>query len=493
MFRVHPTPEWNVQPHLLVFMQHHPFLAGVSRQVRKRCTRDIPTAAVTYDVRSGEIVLWYNDLFMASLTNAAVHGVLKHEFYHLVFRHLTARRRTPPQHWNIATDMAIDWLVWLEAEREAGVVPRGLTDPVRWPLPGFAKTPGRFPYVFCAKTYRERPLHPEEAAAQAIPLVEDPVHGWVADVDADPGLFRTRAPTPEERRAWRLAKLIEDAPGDKASEWYLDYLRENDPAGCGSPGPGTPGGGGGGSGAPDGGSMDEHRVWDDVPDDIREKVENEVRAIVQRAVRDADTQSNGWGHTPADVCAMIRKSVEVNVDWKAVLMHFIGTLERGRSRRSVTTRDRKYGLAQPGVQVGHTAHLVVVIDESGSVSNEMLATFFAALEKCTRKLSVTVLPFDAACQIEDAWEWRKGQRPAAERVKCGGTNFDAPTAVINEHARARGWEGAVFLTDGDCFKPMPCNVKRAWVLGIGCSVPGWLTDEPAIVMEDGLPATGAWR
>jgi hypothetical protein len=65
--------------------------------------------------------------------------------------------------------------------------------------------------------------------------------------------------------------------------------------------------------------------------------------------------------------------------------------------------------------------------------------------------------------------------------------------VINEHGAKLGWEGAVFMTEGECFKPDPCNVKRAWILGPGCTVPPWLDDETAILMEEGMPAAGAWR
>lgn len=503
MYRMQPNPVFDPHPHLMVFMQKHPFLAGISRQIRKVCTRDIPTAGVSYDTKRDEVILWYNDLFMASLTVSRVHGIFKHEFFHIVFRHLTARRRTPSFYWNVAADMAIDWLIWHEAELEANVRPGQLLEPLLTPLPEFAKTPGRTSWIFDPRTYRERPLHQGEIHAQAIPFTRDEQGKWVADFDAAPDLFTTREPTEMETKAFAFNAAIAAAPGNMSSEWYFNHLMElfppgdDDGTGDGSDSnreesDGGDSGAGGSAGGLDGGSLDEHKNWDDIPDELREKVENTIRSIVERAVREADSQSSGWGHTPASLCAMIRKSVSTSVDWKALLLHFIGTIGRGRTRRSITHLDRKYGLAQPGILVGHAAHIVVVIDQSGSVSSQMLADFFAELESCTRKLSVTILPFDAECKVEDAWEWRKGMRPELTRTKCGGTDFDAPTNVINEHAHARGWEGAVFMTDGECCKPGSCNIKRAWILGRGCPVPGWLNDETTIVMDDVMPATGAW-
>jgi len=499
MYRTFRNPIFDMNPHLMLFMSKHPFLAAISRQVRKVCTRDIPTAGVSYDERRNEVVLWYNDLFMASLTVSRVHGILKHEFYHIVFRHLTTRRRMPQFLWNCGTDMTIDWLIWREAELEANVGPGQLLEPLLAPLPEFAKTPGRMSWIFCSRTYRERPLHLGEVKAQAIPFLKDDHGKWVVDFEADPDLFTTRLPTEMELRAYAFADAIASAPGNMSSEWYFDHLMAlfppDEESGGGSDSGHDESGGGsaGGDDELDGGSLDEHKNWDDVSDELREKIENTIRSMVERAVREADSQSNGWGHTPADICSLIRKSVSTVVDWKALLLHFIGTIARGSSRRTVMARDRKYGLSQPGLVTGNNAHLVIVIDQSGSVSSEMLAEFFAELESCTRKLSVTILPFDSACRVEDAWEWKKGMRPVLNRTKCGGTNFDAPTNVINEHGRALGWEGAVFMTDGECSKPGPCSVKRAWILGRGCSVPVWLDDEIAISMDDTLPASGAWR
>ena len=52
----------------------------------------------------------YNPDFFEGLTDTERRGVLKHEFYHLVFEHVTGR--LPPEGmtkmWNVATDLAIN-------------------------------------------------------------------------------------------------------------------------------------------------------------------------------------------------------------------------------------------------------------------------------------------------------------------------------------------------------------------------------------------------
>lgn len=458
---------FDIQRHFLIFMQSSVFNATLSRYVRKRATRDLKTAGVTYDMATSELTLWYNPDFMASLPDHRVQGVLRHEFYHIIFKHVSSRRRQPHHRWNLGCDMSIDWLIVDEAVRVNGS--KGLTID-QYPLPLFTVRPGHLSWVFDSETYRERAITMEEHAAKAV------AHPGLRGFDVAPDVFLNVPPTEDEQLTYALMQAIKAAPPNMTSEWYFDYLapfmkEEDTEWGLGD--------------------LDEHAGWVDLPDDVREKIEAEIRATVERAVRAADQQANGWGDMAIDVRDGVRRSVTTNVDCRAVLLSFFGRCNKANSRSSVRTRNRKTGLAHPGVLTGHTAHLVLVIDQSGSVDNELLERFFAFVEGMSKLVTITILPFDAACKVEDAWVWKKGTRPKLERTKCGGTDFDAPTDVINQHARSKGWEGAVFVTDGICSQPGPCFVPRLWLLGPGNTLP-WETNETVVIMDDG-PAQGAWR
>jgi len=89
------TTDFNIEKHLIVFLQESPFYAEISRHIRKTASEDLPTAAVTYDPKMDEIGLWYNPSFFEKLSNWEIKGVLTHEFNHLVFGHLAVRRKKP--------------------------------------------------------------------------------------------------------------------------------------------------------------------------------------------------------------------------------------------------------------------------------------------------------------------------------------------------------------------------------------------------------------
>jgi len=113
-----PVKEFNLNMHTARLLMNEPFFAGISRRVDKRPHRGIPTAGVRINPKTVQFELVYNPDFFAKLPDKQKLGVLKHEFYHLVFEHVTGRNPSPPTEdgqpgefaklWNYATDLAIN-------------------------------------------------------------------------------------------------------------------------------------------------------------------------------------------------------------------------------------------------------------------------------------------------------------------------------------------------------------------------------------------------
>ena len=140
------------------------------------------------------------------------------------------------------------------------------------------------------------------------------------------------------------------------------------------------------------------------------------------------------------------------------------------------------------------AKLLIAIDESGSVSDDMLEMFFAELESLTKKVDVTLLHFDCSAEMKHLYEWKKGMRPKLERVKMGGTNFSAPTELANDVRNRGRWDGMLIMTDGCASKPCASRLKRGWVLGQGCHLTFEKEcDEIQIFLSKERPMSGAWR
>lgn len=438
--------DFNIERHLIPFLQECTFFAELSRHLTKVPTRDMPTAAVAYDTRSDQISLYYNPDFMESLSNLEIKGVLTHEFYHLVFGHLNARRHTPPKMWNVATDLAINSIIMDNAGRRHVSNDEGIDSR---PLPKGALIPGQWP------------IHPDG-----------------------------RELSKEEKQGGQLAALIAGFPKMQASEWYFNKIMEAAQKNANK----------GGSDSDPGefgdwiDSLDDHDAWDEVGEAHREYVEGKVKAIVERATRVADQTSNGWGSIPAELREDIRRSVSNIVNWRSVLRQFIGTLVRGGRTTSIKRINRRYPYIHPGIKRGWTAKLLIARDESGSVYNEMLESFFAELATLTKKVEIDFLPFDCSASEKDIIRWAKGTIPtkATKRTKGGGTDFSAPTAIFNDPKNRGRWDGLLIMTDGMAPAPIPARGKRGWVLGDKCKL-DFSTNELQVFVTKDRPMSGAWR
>lgn len=449
--------DWNLSRHLIQLLQDVPFYAEISRHIKKRFTMDIPTLAVSFDQKEDELVMWVNPVFMAGgtykdskgeeftcepLSNWEIRGCITHEFDHLVYGHLNARRRSPPDKWNVATDLAINSLIYKHAGQPRDIEP-GQT---ARPLPKIALVPGQRPYV--------SPTDVEKMSPERKLAVE------------------------------KFSNIIEKMPPLKSSEWYFNKLMEESKKD--------------GSNINENqielvlGPLDNHEGWDEVPEDLQEYIEGKIKTIIEKAVRHADSQSSGWGNIPADIREEIRRSVSQIINWRVVLRQFVGMLVRGHRTTTIKRINKRYPYIHPGTKRGYVAKLLIAIDESGSVTDDMVEMFFAELEQLTKKVDITLLHFDCSCSEKNLYEWRKGHRPKLKREKMGGTNFNAPTLLANDPKNRGRWDGMLIMTDGDAPAPGPSRIKRGWVLAKGRTL-NFHSDEIQIFLSKERPMSGAWR
>lgn len=456
----------NFDRELINFLVKQPFWTEISRHMAKVPSKDLPTAAVTYNVEADELQMWYNPDFVAKQTPNQIRGLIQHELSHVVFGHLNSRRKDPHTLWNIGTDCAINSMI----DEQHGAVSRD-SNGNSATLPDCGLIPGKRPAI-----------DPEIAAKM----------------------------DPEQlKRTTDLADVIAALPKLKSSEWYFNKINE-EMKDKGHDMSDADGGilieieGSGGDMEGDGtssskkhkvavvGSMDDHGGWDGIPDEMREYVEGKIRSIVEKAVEHADKQANGWGNIPHEIASEIRRSVSTIVNWRSVLRQFVGSLVRGERTSSIKRINRRYPYIHPGVKRGYTARLLIAIDQSGSVSDSMLESFAAELATLTKRISVDILPFDCDAKEKDIFEWRKGTRPQLKRIRSGGTDFNAPNRIVNDPKNRGRWDGVLVCTDGEAPAPEGSRVKRGWVLGAGQKL-YFNSDELQVFIDEAKPMQGAWR
>lgn len=397
---------FKLDPHLINLMWSEPFFSKILRRVTKRKTDTIPTAGVL--AKDGQLMMWWNPRFLATLTPAQVKGLLKHECYHLVFEHTTTRKHDPHIIWNYATDLAINSLIPEEELPEGGLIP------------------GK---AFATLTEEQKAKMGEESVA----------------------------------RYERVSAKIASFPREKSAEWYFSHLQDvaddikNEQEGQkGQPGePGEEGQGG----MP--GPMDDHDGWDELSDEERELVKGKVKQALEEAVKEAD-RTGQWGSVPGGMRGKLREMISKEIPWQSVLKQFCGMTRRANRASNVKRINRKYPGIHPGVERGYTSSIAVYIDQSGSVGDDALELFFGELKNLARRTKITIYNFDTEVDEKSEREWDRNRTPGIGRTRCGGTDFEAPTKHANKNTHR--FDGYLILTDGECYEPSKSRLKRGYVI-----------------------------
>jgi predicted metal-dependent peptidase len=396
---------FDLKLHAYRLLMDEPFFAALSRKIEKKVDRSIPTAGVYVNKLNGQFEMIYNPEFLASLPEHQIKGVLKHEFYHLIFEHVTNRKPdgVPHKTWNIAADLAIN--SHLQGE-----------------LPELACMPGVGPF-------------------EALPLGE-------------------------------------------SAEWYLKNITDDQVDQCGEGDEGQPGEPG--EGEPGTGQIGSHEGWDDEGQSPEEDAANQMakerlKQAMKEAAQEASKSPNGWGSIGGDLKKEIIKRLETKVDWRKVLRYFIKTSQRANKSSTVRRINRRYAYIHPGKKVKRQAKIAIAIDQSGSVSDDMLENFFGELNKLSKLAAFTVIPFDTSVNDKLVYEWKKGKSHSAERVMCGGTCFNAPTEYVNKRG---DFDGVIILTDMEAPAPVACRAQRMWMTdAAGASRPYFQTRERVIAID----------
>ena len=383
--------DFNLDVHTFRLLQNEPFFAALSRRIHKVRTDSVPTAGVCLNKHTAQFEMYYNPDFMAELPDNQKLGVLMHEFYHIIYEHVTGRLPEGGMNklWNIATDLAIN-------------------SHIADMLPEMACVPGRGPF----ETY------PTGQASE-----------------------------------WYYKKLQDDKENEEGPFKKPDGDQDGEGDGSGQPGEGS----GQGGGELD--SMDSHEGWGEADAETKAMAKERLKQAVEDAAKEVNSKGQGWGSVSSSMRKKIMDMITPKVDWRKVLRYFIKTSQRSNKRSTVRRINKRFPYIHAGKRVNRTAKIAISIDQSGSVSDKMLAAFYAELDKLANLATFTVVPFDTEVGEEHVFEWKKGQRKVWDRVMCGGTCFNAPTDYVNKG----NFDGHIVLTDLMAPKPKPSRCRRMWM------------------------------
>lgn len=351
----------------------------------------LPEPQRTMGVRvmsTGDIECIYYPPFVDRLTVEENYAVVQHEIEHVVRLHCLRRQHRHPEAWNIAADM-------------------------------------------CINGSKDRPRIGYE------------------DVSATDPAKRLIVPDKDH-----LVWIPKDWPQDEAAEYYYERLMNGQPKkGKGQKGSGGKGqdddqGEGDGEGDGESGegglgqygrTLDDHSIWNQSDMD-----EDTARQLVKNACDYASSQAQG--QAPGHLKSAIDSLNKPIVRWRELLRQYLGR-HLGNSRKTYARRNRRqdvFGL--PGKSHRAAATATVIVDTSGSISQDDLEQFFAEIESIAYRTKVMILQWDHAFQGYQPY--RRGAWKTFKISGRGGTDMAAPVRWLMDNKLINDVQ--IMLTDGYC-------------------------------------------
>ena len=218
---------------------------------------------------------------------------------------------------------------------------------------------------------------------------------------------------------------------------------------------------GDGDSGPFGNLMDEVMDVSDMSKDEQAKAEQEIKAIVMSACK----QAKAMGRLPAAFEGWIENLMHPALPWDALLREFFTSL--ARNDYSWARPNRRY-LAQnmclPSLNSRQLGVGVLAMDTSGSVGDEDLSKFMSEIDHIWTVLKPErVVVAQSDCEVGEWREYEPGET-IDRKIKCrGGTSF----IPVFDRVETDGLtpQFLVYFTDGDgSFPEAPPSYPVLWVM-----------------------------
>jgi len=254
-----------------------------------------------------------------------------------------------------------------------------------------------------------------------------------------------------QQRPAAVSSPVVPPVGTKAADFYFKWALDNAPPGMG---------GNNGSGVPMSG----------LPQDMQDKI-NEVldkagkdyapmtpeqkemaQVMAGEMAQEASTHAGAPpGFLAGDIENLI-KALKPKIRWQDKLTNFTGQLGRMEIKPS-HARENKYGQV-PRISLKPNKKILVAIDTSGSVSDQLLSQFLAELESIAQNTDVDLMYVDYG--VQDVQPFKKAADSSYKVKGRGGTDMREIFRWIKQNKYVV--DGVIVQTDGET--PYPTREER---------------------------------
>jgi predicted metal-dependent peptidase len=200
----------------------------------------------------------------------------------------------------------------------------------------------------------------------------------------------------------------------------------------------------------DGNPVDIDSLSDAEKNSIRSQIESTIEAL-------AEEISKNNGNIPVEIDQLIKGFVKPKpkFNYNKYIRNYVGNSTRYKVATSRLKENQRFP-GSPKVVLRPKSRILVLIDESGSVSETELFDFLNEIYHLQKQYDIEIRPFDT----EVGEIIRYSGKNEMKRAKCGGTSFTAAVDYYNSSI----YNSCLIFTDGFAETPPPCFKRLLWVI-----------------------------
>lgn len=191
---------------------------------------------------------------------------------------------------------------------------------------------------------------------------------------------------------------------------------------------------------------------------LNESEKNAIRIQLEGTIEQLTEEiRKSQGNIPAEINSLITGFIKPKpkFEYKKYIRNFVGNSTKYMIGTTKCRENQRFP-GQPKVVLKPLAKILILIDESGSVSETELYEFLNEIYHLQKKNDIEIRAFDT--EVTDVVKYKgNNQFP---RSRCGGTSF---TAAVNYYNNSM-YNSCIVFTDGHAETPPPTIKNLLWVI-----------------------------
>lgn len=175
---------------------------------------------------------------------------------------------------------------------------------------------------------------------------------------------------------------------------------------------------------------------------------------IDAIIEDIVSSGTGWGSLAGTLAETIIANSKARIDYRKTLTGFRASILSSKRHLTRMRPNRRSGFENMGSIRRFDTNLLIAVDVSGSISDEVLTHFYSVIAKIFKYgiEYVDVVQFD--CSLSDIQTFEKVKK-RIDIVGRGGTSFQP---IFDFVAKNYKYDGLIIFTDG--YAPKPQKPKR---------------------------------